>query len=265
MKKRYWLSTLFVMLLASTATTAAAEGLDFNFLEATPIGSWQLREDTSIDHKGRQTVTETRSSLVGEEERDGQKHYWLEMAMQSFKVKRGKRKPTGDTIIFKSLVPESALQDDPANAVNNLRAFGKEMIMQNGNSDPILFSGAGGMAESMMQAMGTEITYSYDYLGDEEVTVKAGSFPAHKIEGSGATEMKVVFKTFSVTSSNTAWISDQVPFGMIKSVGESISNGKKSTHSSELIEYGDSGATSQITKTPEAMPEMPNLKDLFGG
>ena len=264
MRIQFLTNTLVAMLLTMVATTASSEALDYNFLQATPIGSWQLREDTNTDHKGRQTVTETRSSLVGEEMRDGEKHYWIEMTMNSFKVKKGKRKSSGDTIIFKSLVPESVFKDDPANAVNNLRAFGKEMIMQTGDQDPIRMTGAGGMAESMMQAMGTKISYTYDFVGDEDVTVKAGSFTAGKIQGTGSTEMKVIFKKISVTSSNTAWISDRVPFGMVKAEGESTTNGKKSTHSSELLEYGDSGAVSQITKTPEELPAMPNMKDLFG-
>jgi hypothetical protein len=254
---------LAMMLLSMVATSASSEDLNYNFLESTPIGSWQLREDTNTDHKGKQTVSLTRSSLVGEETRDGEKHYWIEVEMNTFKVKKGERKPSGDTIIFKSLVAESAFKDDPANAVNNLRAFGKEMIMQTGDQDPILITGAGGMAESMMQAMGTKISYAYSFVGDEDVTVKAGSFPTRKIQGTGSVEMKVMFKKISVTSSNTAWLSDQVPFGMVKSEGQSVADGKTSTHSSELLEYGDSGAVSQITKTPEKLPEIPSMKDLF--
>lgn len=264
MIERYFRTMLVVVLLTMAATPAYSEVLNFNFLEATPIGSWQLREDTTTDQKGRQTIALTRSSLVGEETRDGEKHYWIEMEINSFEVKKDKRKPSGDKIIFKTLVAESTFDDDPANAVNNVRAFGKEMIMQVGDQNPILMKGAGGMAESMMQAMGTEISYSYNYVGDEEVTVKAGSFPTRKIEGTGATEMKVLFKKISVSSSNTAWLSDRVPFGMVKTEGESITNGKKSTHSSELLEYGDSGAVSQITKTPDELPAMPSLKGLFG-
>ena len=263
MRNRYLKNMLVVVLLTMLATPAFSEGLNYNFLESTPIGSWQLREDITTDHKGRQTIAETRSSLVGEETRDGEKHYWIEMEMNTFDVKKGKRKPAGDTVIFKSLVPESAFTDDPANAMNNLRAFGKEIIMQSGDEHPIRMTGAGGMAESMMQAMGTKISYSYNVVGDEDVTVRAGSFPARKIQGTGTTEMQVMFKKISVTSSNTAWLSDQVPFGMVKAEGESVTNGKTSAHSSELLEYGDSGAVSQITKTPEELPAMPDLKDLL--
>ena len=171
MRKRTLRNTLIVMLLAMVATPASSQVLHHNLLETTPIGSWQLREDTTTDHKGRQTVAVTRTSLVGEEVRDGEKHYWIEMEINSFKVKKGKRKPTGETILFKSLVAESAFKDDPANAVKNVRAFGKEMIMQTGDQNPIRITGAGGMAASMLQAMGTSINYTYDFIGDEEVTV----------------------------------------------------------------------------------------------
>ena len=263
MRKRTLRNALVVMLLAMVATPASSQVLHYDFLKTTPMGSWQLREDTTTDHKGRQTVAATRTSLVGEEVRDGEKHYWIEMEINSFKVKKGKRKPTGDTILFKSLVAESAFKDDPANAVNNVREFGKEMIMQTGDQDPIRITGAGGMAESVMQAMGTSISYTYDFVGDEDVTVTAGSFPARKIQGTGTAEMKVIFKKISVTSNNTAWLSDRVPFGMVKSEGESITNGKTSTHSSELLEYGESGAVTRITKTPEDLPAMPSMKDIF--
>lgn len=260
---RYLRNLLLAVSLTVAAAPAFSQDVDFNFLDATPVGSWQLREDTTIDHKGRETVAVVRSSMVGEETRDGEKHYWMEMEMNVFKVKKEKRKSSGDRIIFKTLVAESAFDADPANAVNNLRAFGKEMIMQTGDGDPILMTGGGGMAESMMQAMGTTINYSYEDVGNEEVTVAAGSFPTRKIQGTGSAEMKVVFKKITTTSSNTAWLSDDVPFGMVKSEGESTTNGKKSTHSSELMEYGNSGAVSQITKTPEELPSIPGLKDLF--
>ncbi|MGI9232055.1 MAG: hypothetical protein ACR2RD_00355 [Woeseiaceae bacterium] len=167
MRKRTLTNMLVVMLLAMVATPASSQVLHYDFLKTTPIGSWQLREDTNTDHKGRQTVAATRTSLVGEEVRDG------------------------------------------------------------------------------------------------DVTATAGSFPARKIQGTGTAEMKVIFKKISVTSNNTAWLSDQVPFGMVRSEGESITNGKTSTHSSELLEYGESGAVTQITKTPEDLPAMPSMKDIF--
>jgi len=264
MIERYLKNVLLIALLSIAATPALSEGVDFNFLESTPVGSWQLREDMTTDQKGRQTIATTRSSLVGEEMRDGERHFWLEMQIDTFKVDRkGKRKPKGDTAIVKTLVAESAFSADPANTLGNVRAFGKEIIMQTGDDDPIRLTGAGGMAESMLQSMGANITYSYAFVGDEEISVPAGSFSTRRIQGTGSTEMKVVFKKISVTSDNTVWLSDDVPFGMVKSEGESITNGKASTHSSVLLEHGTSGAVTQITKTPQDLPGMPGLKDLL--
>ena len=263
MKKHFLMHSLMGFWLVLSAT-ASSESLNFNFVKSTPVGSWQLREDITTDHKGRQTVSQMRSSLVGEEMRDGEQYYWIEMVIDNFKIKKGKRKPTGDTAIMKSLVAAGAFNDDPANAVNNLREFGKEIIVQNGDQDPMRMSGAGGMADSLMKAFDAKITYEYEVAGKEDVSVKAGNFKAQKMMGNGSTEMKVFFKKISVTSTNTAWISSGVPFGLVKSEGESNTNGKKSTHSSELLEYGTSGGVSRITKPPQDMPEMPKLKDLFG-
>ena len=256
--------TLVCLLLTGAMSAAFGEKMDYNLLQSTPVGSWQLREDTTTDRKGKKTVTQMRSSLIAEVMRDGEKHYWIEMAMESFEIKRGKRKPSGDTVIIKSLVPESALQDDPANAVNNLRAFGKEIIMQSGDADPIMIRGAGGLAGSMMQAMGMKVSYEYDYVGNESVSVTAGEFPARKIQGSGATEFKMMMRKTRITSKNTAWLSDRVPFGIVKAEGETVTNGKKSTNVAELLAYGTSGASTQITKTAQELPEIPNMKQIFG-
>jgi len=48
----------------------------------------------------------------------------------------------------------------------------------------------------------------------------------------------------------------------VQQKGTTISNGKTSTQSSKLLEFGMSGAVSEITQEPE---EMPNLGELFGG
>lgn len=259
-------TALFSVLLLLLTPTAYAQELGFSLIDATPIGSWQLREDTVIDHKGRQSLNVIRTSLLSKESRDGQQYYWLEMAIDTYKLKKnGKRKKSGDKVVLKSLVATSALTSDAANVMNNLSSFGKEMIMQNGNSKPMRISGSGMMAQSMLKALGAKVNYSYQTLGKENVSVKAGSFNATKIQGSGSTSVKVVFKKMTIESDNTAWLSSKVPFGLVKGQGVTETNGKKSTHSVELVEFGTSGAVSQITGTPEEMPEMPDLKGLFGG
>lgn len=254
--------TLFLSLLLSLfAPLAAGQQLGFSLMDGTPVGSWQVREETVTDHKGRQTVNVVKTSLLSEEMRDGEKHYWMEMVIQTFKIKKDKRKPSGDKAVMKTLVAASAMQANPANVVNNLSGFGKDIIMQSGDSAPMRITGAGLMADSVMKATGTKVNYDYQNLGQETVEVPAGSFKADKIQGSGTTTAKVLFKKVSVQSDDTAWISAKVPFGLVKGEGTTTTNGKQSTHKLELLEFGQSGAVSEITGEPQ---ELPSIKDMFG-
>lgn len=253
---------LFMLLMVSFVPLSHAASIDFDLLDATPIGSWQERQDTTVDHKGKKQLSIMRSSLLGKETRGGKTYYWIEMAMENFKVsKKGKQKKNGDRVIIKTLVPASALQGDPGNVLTNLRGFGEEMIMQTGNEDPLRISGNGGVFAGMMQSMGTEVNYNFSDLGSESVTVPAGTFATKKIQGSGSTETKVVFKKIKVQSDTTAWMSEKVPFGMVKSEGTSTFNGKQSSHSAQLLKFGLSGAKSEITKEPK---DLPNMGNIFG-
>jgi len=252
------------LVLLLSGLDSQARSINFDLLAATPVGSWQVREDTETNHKGKQRVSRIRSSLVGSETRDGEKHFWVEMALESFKVKKnGKRKQEGDRVIIKSLIPASTFSADPENVMNNLRGFGTETIIQNGNEDPMRMN-TGGMMAGMMGAMQTEVNYDFESLGSEQVTLESGTFDTSKIQGIGSVEMKVVFKKIKVDSDTTMWLSKKVPFGTVKIAGITTTNGKQSTNSSELLEFGLSGAKSEITKEPTDMPEMPNMKDLFG-
>ena len=137
--------------------------------------------------------------------------------------------------------------------------MGEELIMQNGEDDPMIFRGAGGFMGGMMKGMGTEVHYDFTDLGTETVQLPAGEFEAKKIRGTGNTEVKILFKKIRVESDSTVWMSTAVPFGMVKTEGQSITNGNTSTFSSELLEYGTSGATTLITKPPQEMPDMRSI------
>lgn len=258
------LSRLALGILMLMPAVASAE-LNIDILKSTPIGSWSVREDITTNHKGRQTVMVMRTSMLGKEERNGKTYYWIEMVADSFKVKKDKRKKDGDQVVLKTLIAADVFQGDPANAVQNLRGIGEEMIMQSGNSQPMRMSGAGGFAQGMLKGMGAEISYDFNSAGSEEVTVPAGEFSTEKLQGTGSTTMKVLFKKMTIVSSATSYYSDKVPFGIVKVQGESTINGKASTNEAVLLEYGNSGATSLITGTPQEMPAMPNMKDLLGG
>lgn len=260
------LSTFLLLLTTSLfVTTAHAEKVNFDLLAASPVGSWQVREDIVTDAKGRQTGTTIRTSMLGAEERNGETHYWIEIGIDSFKVnKKGQRKADGDRAIIKSLIPKSTMVGDPANVLSNLRGFGIETIMQSGNDKPMRMGNSQNMMSGMMAAFNTEIKYDFTDQGTETVTVPAGDFSTRKINGQGSVSMKVVFKKINVESDSTMWLSSKVPFGTVKTEGTSTTNGKQDSFSSALLEYGMSGAKSEITGEPEDLPEMPNLGELFG-
>ena len=246
-----------------TSTPANAKSISFDMLSATPSGSWQIREDIETNRKGKQTGTTIKSSMLGSEMRDGKKYYWIEMAIDSFKVgRKGKRKATGDQAIIKSLIAADLMQGDPANVMSNLRGFGTETIIQSGNEDPMRMADTSGMMAGIMQATQAEIKYDFEDQGSEQVSVAGGDFKTKKIGGLGSVEMKILFKKIRVESDSTMWLSNKVPFGTVKIESTTTTNGKASTISSQLLEYGKSGAVSQITKEPKDMPKMPNI---FGG
>jgi hypothetical protein len=249
-----------VVISGSLAATSQAKGVQFNMLASTPIGSWQIRENVDTNHKGKQTGSTIKTSLLSSEMRDGEKHYWVEMVMDTYKIsKKGKRKKQGDQAVIKSLVPASLMNGDPANVMGNLRGFGKETIIQSGKGDPTRISGSGGFLGGMMKSMGIEIKFDFNTVGSESINVPAGDFSSEKIQGTGTADGKILFKKFHIESDTSVWMSKKVPFGTIKILSTSVHNGKKSRSDSELLDFGLSGAKSLITKEPKDMPQMPNI------
>lgn len=200
--------------------------------------------------------------MVGKEQRNGQTHYWIEVQVETFKIKKnGNRKATGKPSIIKSLIPEKELKGDPTNAINNLRGFGVETIVQSGNQTPMKMINSGGLISGAMKAANIEVKHDYQNMGGETITVTAGTFSTQKLSGSGEVSAKVVFKKINVKSDSAAWVSNKIPFGLVKAKGTTITNGKTSTHQTELLEFGRSGAKSAIVKEPQ---EMPSIKGVFG-
>lgn len=256
---------IVAVIFCSIATsTAYAEQVSFDLLASSPAGSWQLREDSDTNHKGKQTISIVKTSILGSEVRGGKTYYWIEMGMDTFKVnKKGKRKPKGKRLVVKSLIAEEVLRGESANVMQNLRGFGEEVIIQNGKKDkPMRISNSGGLIGNMMNSMGAEIRYDFTNLGSETIETAVGPLKSEKISGRGVVDMKVVFKKIHIESDNTVWISSKIPFGIIKQEVTTVTNGKNSTQSSKLLEFGMSGAVSEITKEVE---DMPDLGGFLGG
>jgi len=161
---------------------------------------------------------------------------------------RRRRKPS------RSRRTESALRSDPANAINNLSGFGKEIIIQTGDAQPMRMNEGGLFAQTMMQGLGVEVKYDFQPAGTEKVTVPGGSFQATKIKGSGSVNTKIMMKRIVVENRSTLWLSKKVPFGTIRTVTEGTMNGKPTRSEDVLLEYGTSGAQTLITQEPLSMP-----------
>ncbi len=213
-----------------------------------------MRETITTDHKGHQTVAVVRQKCLGSEQRQGQTYYWLETEVDNYKLKKNKRKPNGEHMVFKVLVSEEAMNSDPANVVNNLQGFGKEIIMQSGDSPPMMMAEGGLLAGTLMKSMGIEVNYQFKEEGKETIDTAAGAFKARRVSGVGSTHTKILFKKMEIKSQSLMWFSDEVPFGIVKSDSTDTVNGKENRSQTRLLEYGKSGAVSAITGEVQRMP-----------
>ncbi len=250
------MSTVYRVLIICMLGISANAGAEsfFNFNDSTPEGSWATREITTTDHKGRQTVMIIKQKNLGSEQRQGQAYYWLETEMDNYKLKKGKRKRDGEHMVMKMLVSEEAMNSDPANVVNNLQGFGQEIIMQSGESQPMMISGGGMMAGAAMQAMGIEMNYEFTEEGTETIETATGKFEARRIAGKGSTSTKVLFKKIVVESQSLMWFSAKVPFGIVKGENTDLINGKEQHSKTLLLDHAMSGAVTAITGEVMQMP-----------
>lgn len=248
--------SLSVCMFFNSSVFAASE---FNFKQATPQGSWSVREEVTTDHKGKQMLAVVKTSMVGKENLAGKAYYWVEMELQNYKLKKGKRKPKGDKSIMKVLIDSDAFSGSPANVVNNLNKYAKTVIMQTGDATPMKVEQGGMLAKTMMDAFGVTMEFDYSVQGSKKVTVPAGEFSCKTLNGSAYTETKALIKTLKIRSENESCFADTVPFGLVYANTKINTNGKDSLVESKLVQFGKSGAVSAITETPTEMPAMPKL------
>jgi len=237
---------ILIIALLSVSANARAEPL-FDFSASTPEGSWALHEATTTDQKGRQTVLIIRQKYLGSEQRQGQTYYWLESEMDNYKLKKGQRKREGEHVVVKVLVPKEAMSADPANVMNNLQGFGQEIIMQAGDSQPLMITGGGTLAGATLKAAGVKVNYQFNVEGTETIDTAAGTFKAKRVTGTGNSSAKILFKKIEMQSQSVFWISEKVPFGIVQSESTDLINGKEQRSKTVLLEYGRSGAKTAIT------------------
>src|SRR5690606_26899461 len=135
------------------------------------------------------------------------------VAMESYKLRKGKRKAQGEPVVMKTLVEASVIGANPENVTANLQKYGKEIIFQPGNGDPMRIVEGGALAQMMMKSLGVSVDYSYREDGTRTAEVPAGTFTCTVLRGEGTTEMRVVMRKISIQSRIETCTSGQVPFG----------------------------------------------------
>jgi len=228
----------------------------FDFAKSTPVGSWQTTEQKIVDHKGNTSVMVMKYSLVGEETRNGKAYVWMEVNQESYKVNNDQRQKQGAATIIKLLVDKRFLQQDPQNAANNFMGFGEEIIAQVNGGTPIRFKGGDAIMDSMMKSLAPTMEYDFTEGAKTTVNVPAGKFDCTNFNGTGSSEKKGMFRTVSTSSTTESCYSSDVPFGMVYSKTDTVSNGKHSTMEGRLLKYGRNGAKSEISGTPMEMPKL---------
>lgn len=257
MNSKLWAVAWLIALSALVSQRSVAGVPDF--IASTPVGSWQLREDITTDEKGRQTVMLVKTSMLEKINFQGAPHYWIEVTMESYRLRKGKRKAQGEPVVMKTLVEASVISENPENVAANLQKFGKEIILQSGNGDPMRIAEGGALAQMMMKSLGVSVDYSYTEAGTKVVEVPAGKFNCTVMRGEGTTEVRVIMRKISVASRIESCTSGQVPFGVVAYATVSTENGKETRSEARLMEFGKTGAVSSITRAPVDMPEIPKL------
>ncbi len=204
--------------LAGTVSPLAAQNACREDFKMPASGSWA---DYQVKTKKGDEGT-MRFLALGTEKREGKDFHWVEMQMTSTK---------GKSFAMKMLVPEWPAEQSEV----------QEIIMQgDGQKQPIRFGketmGAvrGAMKQNRMDL--SELCKKAKLVGNESVTVPAGTYDARKYEYTGE------------QGATTAWVTKKSPFGWVKSVSD---KGDETV----MVKSG-SGGTSFITGEPMEMPGM---------
>ncbi len=164
----------------------------------------------------------SRYAIVGEEDYDGTTHYWLEFNVSN---------PIGNTIM-QVLIPSYPYQ--PTAISGLIMQLAPDFVMQYPKDMAGTMSGQGA---DNLSAPTAQACNESELVGEESVTVPAGTFDAVRVEAQlGGVKQDI-------------WISDQVPFGIVK-IADGNGDGL------QLMGHG-MDATSSVTGTPMKFGQPP--------
>lgn len=200
-------------LLAGMAAAGHAQDSCIEQIKFPAVGRWA--EYKALYDKKPYTI---RYAVVGSEKREGQDLKWVELKM------RGEDKDKN--LIYQMLVPGSPTE------MGNVQ----EIVFKPGQKPAMKMSGAMlSMVRGQMekQSILSELCKDVALVGSESVTVPAGKFQTSHFR--------------SEKYKSDSWVSPEVPFALVKSVGDK--------HDMALVAVG-SGAKPSITEKPQEMPVM---------
>jgi hypothetical protein len=205
---------LTMALLAGIAAPSRAQDSCIEQIKFPAVGRW-AQYKAVYDKKDPYTI---RYAVVGSEQRAGKDLKWVELKMT------GQSKDKN--LIYQMLVPGSPTE------MGNVQ----EIVFKPGQKPAMKMSGVMlNMIRGQMekQSILSELCRDVTLVGPERVTVPAGKFQTSHFR--------------SDKYGSDSWVSAEVPFALVKSVGEK--------HDMALVAVG-SGAKPSIKEKPQEMPVM---------
>jgi hypothetical protein len=205
---------LSLALLAGMAVAGRAQDSCIEQIKFPAVGRW-AEYKALYDKTNPYTI---RYAVVGSEKREGKDLKWVELRMT------GESKDKN--LIYQMLVPGSPTE------MGNVQ----EIVFKPGQKPAMKMSGMMlNMIRGQMekQSILSELCKDVELVGSESVTVPAGKFQTRHFR--------------SEKYGSDSWVSAEVPFALVKSVGEK--------HDMTLLAVG-SGAKPSITEKPREMPVM---------
>jgi hypothetical protein len=201
-------------LLAGIVSLGRAQDACIQQLKFPEVGRWA---EYKAVYESKEPYT-VRYAVIGTEKREGKDLKWVELKM----IGADKSK----NLIYQMLVPGSPTE------MGNVQ----EIVFKPGEKPAMKMNGMMlNMIRGQMEKTSilSELCKDVTLVGSESVTVPAGQYQTKHFK--------------SQKYSSDSWVSQDVPFALVKSVGEK--------HDMALTAVG-SGAKSSITEKPQEMPVM---------
>ncbi|OQY26448.1 MAG: hypothetical protein B6244_13535 [Candidatus Cloacimonetes bacterium 4572_55] len=228
-------------------------------------GSWAEYEVKNL-HDGKETVSRIKISILSSEKVDGTTLYDVEIVTRS---------DTGDVDKMKVKMPKKSREEMKASS--SLR----ELVVQHNDNQPVRLSLKMNFHMPQLDALEESrppIEETVSELGTENVETKAGKFECRHIQKKGKRRTEKPKKRDMVVQetgyTDDVWLSDLVCLGVIKGNNYTettmtlvkndpaeplVEQGKKTSESHYLlVDYGDSGAKSEIFGEPVDMGDPPS-------